>query len=174
MLFLMHSKLLQIAQNESKSLPPWILNSTFQVINEMLLVNQHLFSPRTDRARCLRSGRWPGSATWSASAESWRRRRPTRGTPGSTHSAGRSTKRQVGPPASNDDTHSNSNLPVPFQLFRDSYKFVDSIRSDERKKLASELAEETDPEQIKKIKYLIQRYVSDKKIIFWPLRINKW
>lgn len=44
------------------------------------------------------------------------------------------------------------------KLFRESYKFVDSIRSDERKKLAAELDEETDPERIKKIKYLIQRY----------------
>ena len=32
-------------------------------------------------------------------------------------------------------------------LFQNSYRFVDSIRSDERKKLASELAEETDLEQ---------------------------
>ena len=39
-----------------------------------------------------------------------------------------------------------------------------SIMNHSRKKLASELAEETDPEQIKKIKYLIQRYVSVKQL----------
>ena len=49
---------------------------------------------------------------------------------------------------------------------------MDSIRSDERKKLASELAEETDPEQIKKIKYLIQRYVSEEAILRLNYRVT--
>ena len=59
-----------------------------------------------------------------------------------------------------------SSINLSLQLFRESYKFVDSIRSDERKKLAAELDEETDPERIKKIKYLIQRYVSAEMIPF--------
>ena len=47
-----------------------------------------------------------------------------------------------------------------FQLFKQNYKFVDGVKANERKKLEQELEEEKDPERIKQIKYLIQRYVS--------------
>ena len=36
--------------------------------------------------------------------------------------------------------------------------------------MAVELAEETDPEEIKKIKYLIQRYVSEGPIIRFDIK----
>ena len=45
-------------------------------------------------------------------------------------------------------------------MFKQNYKFVDGIKAGERKKLEEELADEDDPERIKQIKYLIQRYVS--------------
>ena len=49
---------------------------------------------------------------------------------------------------------------IPFQIFRKSYEFVDSIKSKERDHLKNELKSEQDPERIKQIKYLIQRMVS--------------
>ena len=45
----------------------------------------------------------------------------------------------------------------PFQIHRDAYKFVDDIKAKELSDLKKQLNEEDDPEQIKQIKYLIQR-----------------
>ncbi|XP_059096042.1 uncharacterized protein LOC131890662 [Tigriopus californicus] len=44
------------------------------------------------------------------------------------------------------------------KLFKESYKFVDDIKVRERRQLEKQLNDETDPEEIKKIKYLIQRH----------------
>ena len=49
-------------------------------------------------------------------------------------------------------------------MFNDNYKFVGALKVKEREKLQEALKTEEDPEEIAKIKYLIQRYVSiDKK-----------
>merc|ERR1712126_263316 len=43
------------------------------------------------------------------------------------------------------------------KIHRDAYKFVDDIKAKELSDLKKQLNEEDDPEQIKQIKYLIQR-----------------
>jgi hypothetical protein len=47
-----------------------------------------------------------------------------------------------------------------FQVFKESYSFVDEVKSKEREQLKKELETEQDEETIKKIKYLIQRMVT--------------
>ena len=46
-----------------------------------------------------------------------------------------------------------------FQVFKQSYEFVEEVKSKEREHLKKELANEQDEERIKQIKYLIQRMV---------------
>ena len=46
-----------------------------------------------------------------------------------------------------------------FQVFKQSYEFVEEVKSKERGHLKKELANEQDEERIKQIKYLIQRMV---------------
>ena len=46
-----------------------------------------------------------------------------------------------------------------FQIFKDSYKFVDDIKSKEITELKNQLKDEEDPEEIERLKYLIQRMV---------------
>ena len=46
------------------------------------------------------------------------------------------------------------------QIFKASYKFVDSIKAKELVELKKQLQEEEDPEKVSQIKYLIQRMVS--------------
>ena len=43
------------------------------------------------------------------------------------------------------------------QVFKDSYKFVDAIKTKELESLKAQLKDEDDPETVSKIKYLIQR-----------------
>ena len=45
------------------------------------------------------------------------------------------------------------------KIFRDSYKFVDDIKTKEKEQLKKELKETEDPERVAQIKYLIQRMV---------------
>ncbi len=49
-----------------------------------------------------------------------------------------------------------------FQIFKDSYKFVDEIKTKELATLKKELKDEEDPERVEQIKYLIQRMVKCK------------
>ena len=55
-----------------------------------------------------------------------------------------------------------------FQVFKQSYEFVEEVKSKEREHLKKELANEQDEERIKQIKYLIQRMVCFcLDIFFW-------
>ena len=48
---------------------------------------------------------------------------------------------------------------ICFKVFKQSYTFVEEIKSKEREQLKKELDKEEDQERIKQIKYLIQRMV---------------
>ena len=55
------------------------------------------------------------------------------------------------------------------QIFKDSYKFVDDIKSKELNELKKRLKDEDDPEEISKLKYLIQRMVIYFEFIYLTL-----